>query len=160
MQRGFTQTPSYCVENRNSWDRKNTYQALPHTWCYFWKGIGVKSEMVFQQWLNLDALLSLWCLCLLEQKHEAYMHCEGVFTLKPSRWEHEKVFLQKFNKSLAGRFIQRTDSVAFDASWAASTDLYTPDLMDLHPVLSEAFCTQMLQKCVLVQKGCLFFYLK
>lgn len=38
--------------------------------------------------------------------------------------------------------------------WAASADLYTRDLMDLQPVLSDAFCTQMHQKCVCVCVFC------
>ncbi len=157
MQRCFTQTASYCVESRNSWDRKNTfYQALSYTLCYFWKIFGVKSELVFQRWLNLDALLPLWCLCLLKQKHEACIHCEGVFTLKPSRWEHEKVFFTEVQQKPCGQVHPEDSFCCIRRFWAASTDLFTPDLMDLQPVLSDAFCAQMHQKCVRVEEGCFF----
>jgi len=37
MQRGFTQTASYCVDSRNSWDRTNTFsQALSYTLLFYY----------------------------------------------------------------------------------------------------------------------------
>lgn len=114
-----------------------------HTCCVISEE-GIESEMVFQQWLNLDALLSSWCLCLLKQKHEAYM--------QSSHWSIHVESMKRYFYRSSTKALRAGSSRGH--SFCCITDAFQPRALTSTLVTrwtfsrfpQTLFCTQMHQK--------------